>query len=364
MLFIVLYHLCRHGFSVYLYDYTPTINNIFIKGVNQLGGLSNCIFLMISGYFLVEGHFSWKKVFKLWFQCFCVSASVGTFLYINRIPSVNHGGNLLEDFFTIANPLTDTEWKMYLRPIFFNGNWFTTMYLPFYIFSPFLAVMVKNLSCIQHRILILCTLFFGFVLNMIDYNPYGFSRLYYFCSIFFVASYLKLYQPKFFSKPKYCFLYAALILVFYFVYYFAVLYIGKKFGIELHERLRYIDKVYGMEHLPMLFCSMFIFSGFCNLQINYNKIINIISSCTLTVYLLHDNWLHRDFVWQGIFKILHYWQSCWFIPYAFFCVCCVFFAGIIFELFRKYFIEKYVLKGYDLIISNFFYNPENKKEEC
>ena len=349
MLFIVLYHLCRHGFSLYLYDYSITVNNVFIKGMNLLEGLSNCIFLMISGYFLVDNHFSWRKVFRLVFQCFCISAFVGTVLYVNRIPSVVHGGNLVYGFDSVASPLTKSEWKMYLRPIFFNLNWFTTVYLPFYIFSPYLAVLVKNISKGQLTNLIYFVLILGFVLNMWEMSPWRFSRLFYFCAIFFVAAYIKIYRFELLLNWKKWFLCAFLILIAYYSVVIGIHLIGRKFGMDVYERLRIVGKIQGMEHVPMILCSVCIFCGFKNIEIKSNRWINIIASTTLTVYLLHDNNLHRDFVWQKIFNLLSWYQSVCLIPYSIFCVISIFAFGVCLELLRKRFIECYVLKLYDFI---------------
>lgn len=144
MFLIVLYHLCRHGFSEYLYDYSFSFNNLFIKTVSHMGGFSNCVFLMISGYYLVDARFSWKKVVKLIFQCFFVSLFIGTLLFIFKIPSVISEINIGEEL--IARPLTFSEYKRYLQPFKYSLNWFTTIYLPFYLFSPFLVTIVKNIT--------------------------------------------------------------------------------------------------------------------------------------------------------------------------------------------------------------------------
>ena len=115
----------------------------------------------------------------------------------------------------------------------------------------------------------------------------------------------------------------------------------------------------GMEHLPMLFSSLFFFCGFKNLKIGYNHFLNTIAGTTLTVYLVHDNWMHRNFVWQIVFRIREFYNSTLLIPYSLFCVCTVFSVGCVFELLRKIFIEKYILRFYDFLTQKI---EENKKE--
>lgn len=249
-------------------------------------------------------------------------------------------------------PLSLFEYKMYLRPIFFNLNWFTTTYILFYILSPFITIMIKNITKNQHIMLIFICLFFGFFLNALDYNPYNFNRLFYFISIYFIASYLKFYSPSFLNSSKKCFFYAISSVFLYFCYVLVIHVWAHKFGISFDEKMKIISKLMGMDHVPMVIISVFIFCGFKNIQMKHNRIINAISSTTLTVYLIHDNFLHRDFLWQRICHLLDFWNSRWFIPYAFLCVIAIFSFGCILELLRKRFVEKYVMKLWDFSYKN------------
>ena len=97
---------------------------------------------------------------------------------------------------------------------------------------------------------------------------------------------------------------------------------------------------YGMEKLPALLISILLFVGFLNLKIGYQPMINMISSATFGVYLIHDNDYIRDFLWIRLFKNQNYASSKFLAPYTILQVIIVFVVCILIELFRINLIEK------------------------
>ena len=119
---------------------------------------------------------------------------------------------------------------------------------------------------------------------------------------------------------------------------------------------------YGAQKFPVVVISVLAFLGFSKLDIQYNKIINTISSATFGVYLIHDNNYVRPFIWVKIFKDASYINSDMLIPYSFLVVIIVFIVCIIIELTRIHLIENkymplinklagFIYKKKDLIFS-------------
>lgn len=75
--------------------------------------------------------------------------------------------------------------------------------------------------------------------------------------------------------------------------------------------------------------SVEIFLGFKNLKLKYNKLINIISSTTLGIYLIHDNKLVREFLWKNYFKVYEHFKDTNLLTYSLkiiilvFTICCI-----------------------------------------
>ena len=89
---------------------------------------TNC-FVIISGYFMIDSTFSWKKVLKLCFQVWFYSY---TLYAINLI--VNPATFSIRNLFKVATPILGRSW------------WFISTYLGLYILSPFINMLLKSIS--------------------------------------------------------------------------------------------------------------------------------------------------------------------------------------------------------------------------
>ena len=75
--------------------------------------------------------------------------------------------------------------------------------------------------------------------------------------------------------------------------------------------------------------------GFRKLGITYSKVINIIASATLGVYLLHENPFFKRFLWHGLFHVELYRDSNFLIVYFVFAVVSVHVMCTLAELLRQ-----------------------------
>ena len=84
MLLIVLHHLCQHG--LWFPEGTALSKNVYISKFfyGWPGQLGNWLFILTSGYFVSKSEFSWKKVFKIWFQIFFFSSLYRNYLLFNK----------------------------------------------------------------------------------------------------------------------------------------------------------------------------------------------------------------------------------------------------------------------------------------
>ena len=87
-----------------------------------------------------------------------------------------------------------------------------------------------------------------------------------------------------------------------------------------------------------------------NQKPRYNKAVNLISSCTFGIYLLHDNSLIRRFIWSDLLRAPTLANSPFMIVHCFGSVLTIFLVGIIIELIRKNTIEKLFVFVYDKVI--------------
>lgn len=83
---------------------------------------------------------------------------------------------------------------------------------------------------------------------------------------------------------------------------------------------------------------------FSKIDIGNIKWINIISSATFGVYLIHDNKLMRDFLWVKIFKNSTYIKSNQLILYSIIVILIVYILCTLIDLIRIYILEKPILE--------------------
>lgn len=83
MLFIVLQHLCQHGF--FFVDKTNTNYLIVSSFLGWTGNLGNYLFMLISGYFLCTASFSFKKFFNLWLQIYTTSIIIALVIFLSKL---------------------------------------------------------------------------------------------------------------------------------------------------------------------------------------------------------------------------------------------------------------------------------------
>lgn len=120
---------------------------------------------------------------------------------------------------------------------------------------------------------------------------------------------------------------------------------------------------YGQEKLPVLLISVSLFMGFVTMKVNYHKGINTIASATFGVFLLHDNYIIRPFLWIKLFKNAQYQESLMIIPYSIIVVVIVYISCTLIDLVRQRLFEKpfmIMVNKYSRICLNLFEKNINK----
>lgn len=102
---------------------------------------------------------------------------------------------------------------------------------------------------------------------------------------------------------------------------------------------------YGRGSILVIAIAYALFKYFTNIKSYENKFINIVSSCTFGVYLIHDNNYMREFLWGNIFDNSKYAESDYLIVHFILSVIIVYVACTVIEYIRKYVLEKYVFKN-------------------
>lgn len=287
MILIVFAHTAQNAYrlklpELMLAEATLSKQKFIMAWLIHFGSLGNYLFIICSAWFLIGSKKSQKqKILPLVFDSFLISV---LFLagYSIVSPGMVSQVDITKSFF----------------PIFNENNWFVTGYILFLLILPYLNKIVENISQRQlMRISIVMILLYW--IFCFAKAHYFFTRFFVFIGLFFIVAYIKKYMPDFCSSTG-----KNLICLAVGVFGF-ILWLG---GTDIRGLN---DSAYSQKLLMWwtdsnpfhLLTAIALFNLFRKFKF-VNKGINLISSLTLYIYLIHENMLFRQYSAQPIWRML------------------------------------------------------------
>lgn len=279
MLLIVAHHYVVNSGLIPLMEaesLAPRSLYLYLIGMWGKTGI-NC-FVLITGYFMCTSQITLRKFLKL-------------LLEIEFYKVVIHLTFCLTGYIDFS--LMEFLW--HLLPVHDVSDDFVACYLVFFLFIPFLNVMIRNIDKRQHLWLVVFSVGIYSLWNILPGITVDSNDSIWFCILYFVASYLRLYPLKtdgntrFWTMATTCSIVAAMASVIAMIY---------------RNNHGYIFGPYflvGCPWIPLaLLVSVCAFMMFKNMNIRQSSLINIIGGGTFGVLLIHANsdtmrrWLWRD----------------------------------------------------------------------
>ena len=249
------------------------------------------IFMLISGYFLVDSTFKISRVAEL--VCQTLFYTVGTLIVSIAI------GLIPVSSLNVHTILTA------VLPVHMEVFWFISCYIVIYLLQPLIAAGVKNMSVKSLRVLIVSLivyecLFKSFLPFKLEVDDAGYSVIW-FLVMFLLGAYMKRFSFRFLntSSAGVALFFAASILVF--TETLVIDFVINRFG--KFEYIRTVATEYN--HIFPLLASVGIFTAFIYKKTMGPKLGNIIcriSPMALGVYLLQESLPFR-YEWQKWFKL-------------------------------------------------------------
>ena len=333
MFLIITYHYAL--FSNFRFSAADiTFNRVLYQSMFLTGKTGVNLFVMVSGYFMVKsGRARTEKVLQLWGQAFFYI--VGIWLIFHK--KINGMNSMVQD--TLKGK------------IFFLSSgvqWFISTYIVMYLISPYLNVMLTALPRNACRRLLVLTGVLWCLIPTLSWIPglvvteFQGSDLAFFLFLYCLGGYLRLYHEDDRKGAGRRFLCAAGITALCLGIIIAVdIWNNRKLG-----KLRLLDYLFNYQnHVLILLLSLFLFLGFKELRIKNSRAVNLISSLTFGIYLIHDNWQIRRYLWNNIIKGPAFQDSPWFLPVSLGYITAVFCACGVIELVRQLTIEKLWMKA-------------------
>ena len=263
---------------------TPGTTNYYIAHFTEGFSIIACnLFAMISGYYLsASNKIKIRKVMDI--ILLLVFYGVAIYIFSIRIGLISFSYDSM---------------KLMISTI--NSRWFVDIYLLLYLIHPFLNKLLNNISKKQLLFLIAVNVFCFYLWPsitkpkdilirtiFISDNGYGILN---FITLYFISYFIRTYQKINFLRIRY-------LLMLYIV-------IGLFVGYQLTVDLSFI----AYNHILNLLNTVIVFEIF--LQIKNGKWITSLSSASLATYIIHENWIIRQWFFRDLFKEKLFWTSKW-----------------------------------------------------
>lgn len=279
MIFIILYHLVFHsGYEINnVFNLKKLVFTLFMSG----GKLGVILFVMITGYYKIKSKdVKWNKLIGLELQVLFYSIF---FIFVFGV--IGGKSFLIGDL------------SRMLLPNISKTYWFFSSYFILCLLMPYLNKLVDVISKKDfERLLIIGFVFLILIPSVVIYNKeisWGIYLFYY----YLVGGYIRLYGNNLVGCKRY--------LLGFSLSYIFIVFITMFIGYLSKSNEVLLDSIYTFSEISsvLLFVGaicMFLF--FKNLNIKHNNVINRLASVSFGVYLFHENYFMRGFLWLDTFR--------------------------------------------------------------
>lgn len=326
LMVVMLHYLTKGEATVSMVENLGPLNMIlwFIKA---LCVVAVNVYVLISGYFLLEAKWKVSRLVSLWLQMMFYSLGVPLVCFVLGVGEIKQWGLY--------------DWINVVFPIQMEHYWFITAYFVLYILVPVLSAGVKQLNQKQHGWIIAGLLLVISVPKSvlpigIPTDRYGYDFGWFIC-LFLIAAYLRMYGIPVFNRKRTAFaIYLAAVLGIWGISLVCAVLTRK--GLSFTHMM---NMTYSYNYLLVVIAAVALFYVFKYIEIPQGKVSYLIcriSSYNLGVYLLHENMAIRT-KWQFLLGIENVKGGVEIFPHMIFSVIAVFIAGVLVDYVRDCFFK-------------------------
>ncbi len=338
MLFIVAHHyVVNSGMTKEMLVSPFSSNSLFFFVLGAWGKIGINCFVMITGYFMCKSHITLKKFLKLLLEVEFYKIVI--FLVFT---------------FTGYQKFSLSSLFVAIVPVRIVSDGFVSAFLIFFLFIPFINILINNINEKMHLRLIVLLLFLYTFLGTLPHFSVNMNYVSWFAVIYTIASYFRLYPKKVFNNTRLWGILSVLCIIISMLSIFICLH----FGISQYYFIADSNKALAVASAVCLF--MF----FKNLNIKNSKVINTIASASFGVLLIHANSdTMRQCLWRDTLNNAVVFHTHWCYLHFFCSVIGIYIICTSIDLLRQHIIEKPFFDYYEKIfpkIYSAFYKIESK----
>ena len=255
----------------------PTsIHALVLLLVGAWGKIGINSFVLITGYFMCKSNITLKKFLKLVCEWLFYKYIIGAIFYLSGYA-----------------PFSIKSFIKFIIPIRSIGDGFTSAYVVFFLFIPFLNILVKNINERQHIKLLLLVGFTYVFMATVPFLGVRFNYVSWFMILYLISSYIRLYQKSIYENNTFwgIALFISTLVCSLSVIACDFVFNGNfyMFVADSNQLLAVVEAI----------CAFMFFK---NLKMKNSRIINTIASATFGVLCIHAasdemrSWLWGDFL--------------------------------------------------------------------
>ena len=322
MLLIVAHHYVVNSGVLEIACENPTsLRSLYYYIFGAWGKVGINCFVLITGYFMCERHITFRKFIKLLFEVVFYMVVINAILIIAGIEQLS-----IKELYSDIQLLFDVS------------HGFTSCFILFYLFIPFLNILVHNMTQQQHKLLIFLCLSIYTGISTLKMGEVNMNYIVWFCIIYFISSYIRLYGL--FKRVRWGLVMGgALVIAIGSIIVTMLLngYLGKYW--DPYHFVSDSNKLLAV----VLSVSMFMF--FKDLRIPQSKWINIIAQSCFGVLLIHANSdAMRQWLWYDTLNVAGQYHTNTFIMHSILSVIGIYTVCTIIDQLRIVIVEKPVFK--------------------
>ncbi|MBQ7595622.1 MAG: hypothetical protein IJU45_03030 [Clostridia bacterium] len=287
IMLIVISH-CVQTTEKFINFQAPTWNETYLimRFLRFGGNVGNLIFVISSSYFLAgRSKVKGEKAANILLDSQFISVIILGVTYI------------ISMFVTIAVKFEFRFVYENLFPDIFSKVWFIPAYVILYLTHPFLNQIIDGLDKKSHMKINVC-LFFVYGVTMLVKGAPQYSNLLGFFIIYFYVAYVKKYQGEYTADRKKNTKAFIIMLIIFIAVVLVKNYLA--FRIKWFKTFPEIKEMTSVIFFPMI---MSLFNIFLNFKFT-NKTVNSVSSLTLFIYCIHENYIIRTYFRPFCYRVM------------------------------------------------------------
>lgn len=309
MLLIIAHHyVVNSGLMQVMKEDPLSTNSIFYYLFGAWGKTGINCFVLITGYFMCTSNISLHKFLKLYLWIVTYNV-IFTFIFVA----------------TGDSQITAKSLLLFTPFLNIHSDSFTSAFMVWWLFIPFLNVLVNNLTRNSHLTLLILTFIVFSIYPFMPFLHIQINPICWFSTLYIVASYIRKY-PDTIPYESSAFFWGGtsiLLIIIGMLSVYALLWIGVHVGLSVSPYYMISDS----QQPLALFIAVSTFMWFKNLRIKTSKIINTIAASSFGVLLIHANSdTMRHWLWKDIIDCVGHYDTPYYWLYA---IGCVFFIYII-----------------------------------